>query len=146
MIKELYTKKLLVFFLQIILMQTMCAMEINNMELENKRIAHAYYIAMAEKNIVELAQYLDEDVSFIAPLAIVVGKQVFLERVQEFFDYSATLTIRSVFGSYDQGMVVFSLEYPRPIGVVEAAALLHIQDGLITRIELFYDGRLFEKK
>jgi hypothetical protein len=139
-------KKLLIFFLQSMLMHTLCAMEIGTMELENKKIARAYYTAMAEKNIVELEKYLDEDVVFTAPLASIVGKQLFLERVQEFFDYSATLTIRVVFGLQDQGMVVFSLDYPQPIGIVEAAALLNIQNGLITRIELFYDGRLFEKK
>ncbi|MDP3788554.1 MAG: nuclear transport factor 2 family protein [Candidatus Chromulinivorax sp.] len=139
-------KKLLVFFLPCIFMQTLCSMTMNSLALENKRIARAYYTAMAEKNIVALQKYVDEDVVFVAPLATVYGKELFLERVQEFFTYSATLTIRSVFGSYDQGMVVFSLEYPRPIGIVEVAALLHIEEGLITKIELFYDGRLFEKQ
>lgn len=136
---------IMLFFLQIMFMQNICAVTMNYLALENKTIARVYYTAMAEQNIVALQKYLDEDVMFVAPLATVYGKELFLERVQEFFACSATITIRSVFGSYDQGMVVFSLEYPRPIGIVEAAALLNIQDGLITRIELFYDGRLFEK-
>jgi hypothetical protein len=139
-------KKLLMIFIQIMFMHNLCAITMNYLALENKRIARNYYTAMAEKNIVELEKYLDDNVIFVAPLTTVLGKELFLERVEEFFAYSATVTIRSVFGSYDQGMVVFSLDYPRPIGVVEAAALLDIQDGLITRIELFYDGRLFEKQ
>src|SRR3989339_1568615 len=52
---------------------------------QNKAIAHAYYTAMAEKNIVALEKYLDDHVVFIAPLATVIGKEAFLERVEEFF-------------------------------------------------------------
>ena len=116
------------------------------MHKNNRDIAQAYYTAMADKNIYSVAQYLDDDVVFVAPLARVVGKQEFLERVKEFFAYSATLTIRVVFGSSEQGMVVFTLDYPAPIGIVEAAALLNIENGLSTSIELFYDARPFEKK
>ncbi len=139
-------KKFLLFFLQTMLIQNLCATTMNSLALENKIIARSYYTAMADKNIIGVEKYLDDNVVFVAPLATVVGKELFLERVQEFFSYSATITIRSVFGSYAQGMVVFSLHYPAPIGIVEVAALLDIQDGLITRIELFYDGRLFENK
>ena len=138
--------KLLLLFLPCMFMQTLRATSIAYLALENKRIARAYYTAMAEKNIAGLEKFLDEDVEFIAPLATVCGKELFLERVREFFATRATITIRSAFGSYDQGVVVFSLEYPQPIGRVEAAALLNIEDGLITKIELFYDGRLFENK
>ena len=37
--------------------------------------------------------------------------------------------------------------WPRyePIGRVDFAALLNIEDGLITKIKLFYDVRPFEK-
>ncbi len=113
---------------------------------ENKAIAQAYYTAMAEKNIVALEKYLDEDVLFVAPLATCIGKQDFLERVQEFFACSAMLTIDVVFSSHNQAMVVFTLNYPAPIGIVEAAALLNIDKGLIKKIQLFYDAHLFDKK
>ena len=48
---------------------------------DNKSIAYAYYTAMAEQNSIELAKYLDEKVIFVAPLATVVGKNLFFERV-----------------------------------------------------------------
>jgi SnoaL-like domain len=120
--------------------------EIVSIDQDTKVIAQSYYTAMAEKNFDGVAQYLDKDVIFVAPLITIIGKSAFLERVTDFFAYSAILTIRTVFGSHDQAVVVFTLDYPAPIGRVETAALLNIQDGLITKIELFYDGRLFEKK
>ncbi len=113
---------------------------------QNKAIAQAYYTAMAEKNIFALEKYLDEDVLFIAPLATVIGKQAFLERVQEFFASCATLTIEVVLSSCDQAVVLFVLDYPAPIGIVEAVALLDIDQGCINKIKLFYDVRLFDKK
>jgi len=113
---------------------------------QNKAIAHAYYTAMAEKNIVALEKYLDDHVVFIAPLATVIGKEAFLERVEEFFACSATLTIDVVFSSDNQAVVVFTLDYPAPIGIVEAVALLNIEKGSIKKIQLFYDARLFDKK
>jgi len=119
---------------------------VSSMHEDTKAIAQVYYTAMAERNFDGVAQYLDQDVIFVAPLTTIVGKQAFLERVQDFFAYSAILTIRTVFGSQDQAVVVFTLDYPVSIGRVETAALLDIHAGLITRIELFYDGRLFEKK
>ena len=116
------------------------------MHKNNRDIAQAYYTAMADKNIDSVAQYLDDDVVFVAPLARVVGKQEFLERVKEFFAYSGALTIRTTLGSQDQAVVVFTSDYPAPIGSVDFAALLNIKDDLITSIELFYDGRVFDNR
>lgn len=118
----------------------------SSMHQDAQAIAQTYYTAMAERNLDGVAQYLDGNVVFIAPLTTIVGKQAFLERVKEFFAYSVNLTIRTVFGSQDQAVVIFTLDYPAPIGRVETVALLNIDTGLITRIELFYDGRLFEHK
>ena len=110
---------------------------------DSKEIARAYYQAMADKDLQGVATFLDRDVVFSAPLATVIGKKNFLARVEEFFAYCSTLTIRSVFSQDDQAVVVFDLEYPAPIGLVQAVALLQITDGLIYNIQLFYDERLF---
>ena len=113
---------------------------------DNKVIAQAYYTAMAEKNIADLAQYLDPNVLFVAPLATVAGKQAFVETVTKFVNFFSKLTIRSTFGSFDQAVVVYTLDFAGSIGKVETAALLQIQNGLIIKIELFYDARPFDKK
>ena len=109
-------------------------------------IAKAYYAAMAEKNIDDLTQYLDQNVVFVAPLATVTSKQNFVDTLQKFITFFRTLKIRSVFGSQDEAMVVYTLDFPGSIGKVETAAFLNFKDGLITKIELFYDARPFEKK
>lgn len=112
---------------------------------DSKAIGQAYYQVMADKNLQGVATFLDDNFLFSAPLAIIVGKEDFLARVAEFFACCSILTIRSVFCQDDQAVVVFDLEYPEPIGLVQAVALLQIHDGLICRIKLFYNVRLFEK-
>ena len=107
-------------------------------------IAQAYYTAMAEKKIDDLDKFLDPHVLFVAPLAIVKGKAAFVETVKKFLKFFTSLNIRTIFGLQDQAMVVYTLDFPGSVGKVETAALLHIQNGLIIRIELFYDARPFE--
>ena len=43
-------------------------------------------------------------------------------------------------------MVENNVACPAPIGMIQTAALMTFKDGLIARIELFYDARPFEKK
>ena len=109
-------------------------------------IAQAYYTAMAKRNVADLENFLDENVLFSAPLATVTGKHAFVETLQKFVIFFTKLTIRSTFGSQNQAMVVYTLDFPGSIGKVETAALLNIKDGLIIKIELFYDARPFENK
>ena len=104
---------------------------------DSKEIGRSYYQAMADKNLEGVATFLDDDVIFLAPLAIVIGKQEFLARCEEFFACCSTLTINSIFGEYDQAVVIFDLQYPEPIGLVQAVAVLQIKDQLIGRIQLF---------
>ena len=116
------------------------------MHKDNITIAQAYYTAMSEKNIVDLEKYLDSNVLFVAPLATVTGKEAFVDTLKRFVTFFTTLMIRTVFGSHNQAMVVYTLDFPESIGKVETAAMLNIENGLITKIELFYDARPFEKK
>jgi hypothetical protein len=43
-------------------------------------------------------------------------------------------------------MIVYDLDCQAPIGNFRVAALMDIRNGLIEKIELFYDARPFEKK
>ena len=116
------------------------------MNKNNVNIAKAYYGAMSKKNINDVEKYLHADVQFSAPLAKVTGKKTFLESITKFISFFKTLTIRAQFGSDDQAIVVYDVDFPAPIGMVPTVALMNIQNGLITKIELFYDARPFEKK
>lgn len=109
----------------------------------SRDIAIAYYTAMKEKNIDEIAKYLHHDVQFTSPLAKKTGKDAVIEAVKGFMAFFKALAIRTAFNSSDQAMVVYDVVFPDPIGCVPSAALIDYDNGLITRIELFFDARSF---
>ena len=113
---------------------------------KNMAIAEAYYTALREKNTREMGKYLHPNVQFLGPLADMAGKEAVLEAAEKFRAFIKNLTIRATFGSKNQAMVVFDLDCPAPVGVCRSATLMTIEEGLITRLELFYDARPFEKK
>lgn len=113
------------------------------MDTQNASIAEAYYKAFAEKNMPEMEKYLNDDVQFVAPLDKVSGKRAVIEAARGFANFFKSLTIRAQFGSGTQAVIVYDLELPAPIGVFSSTALMTLHEGLITKIELFYDARPF---
>lgn len=109
-------------------------------------IAEAYYVAMGDKNITEMEKYLHPDIHFMGPLAEMKGKIAFIKATKEILNLFNTLTIRAKFDSGDKVMMAYDLAFPPPIGNSRGATLLTFQEGLISKIELFYDARPFEKK
>jgi len=110
-------------------------------------IARNYYSAMENKSVQELEKYLDPDVQFISPLGKMSGKENVLNAAKGFMNIFDSLEIKQKLDN-DQGsaVVVFDLMCPAPIGTFRAATLMTIKDNLITKMELFYDPRPFEKK
>jgi ketosteroid isomerase-like protein len=109
-------------------------------------VAEAYYKAVGAKDIKSLEKYLHPDVQFIAPLAKTKGKDAVLESTKSFTAFLKTLTIRTTLGSDDQAAVVYDVDCPAPIGNIPTVSLMTFREGLISKIELFYDARPFEKK
>lgn len=109
------------------------------MKAETKAIGVAYYTALGEKNIEKVRQYLHSDIQFTDPQEKVIGKEAVLKAAQGFTEIFKTLTIRAQFGSEDQAMVVYEVEIPGLSKKLQAASLLSFQEGLISKIELFYD-------
>src|SRR5262245_4853869 len=108
--------------------------------------AHAYYTAMGNRDIAGLERLLDPDVQFLGPMAEMVGKQRVLEAAKKIFLLPFNqLNIRAKFGEGDQVALVYDLHFPPPIGISRATSLISFKNGLISRIELFYDGRPFAK-
>ncbi len=116
------------------------------MNQNNVAIAEAYYTAVGEKNLDDMEKYLHPDVQFISPFAELKSKASVLEAVTRFMTLFNTLTIRAKFDSNDQAVLVYDVDFPAPIGNIPTASLLTFQDKLIAKIELFFDGRPFEKK
>lgn len=112
----------------------------------NLDIANNYYAAMGNKDLDGMAKYLDPEVELIGPLAEVKGKQDALEAAKKLFYTFNTLNIRAQFEDGDHAMLAIDLHCPVPIGTFKVAVLLSFKQGLICRIELFYDARAFENK
>jgi hypothetical protein len=57
-----------------------------------------------------------------------------------------SITIRAKFGSGDEVMLAYDFDFLAPINILHAAVLMQFREGLIAKIELFFDGRPFDKK
>ncbi len=100
-------------------------------------IGEAYYTALGAKNINEVEKYLHQDVQFSDPQETVNGRKSVLEAANRFMNIFHSLTIRTKLASEDQVMIVYEVMIQdKPL---KAASLLSFQDGLISKIELFYD-------
>lgn len=111
-------------------------------------IARGYYTAMKNKDLATLEQHLHPDVLFIGPMAEMTGKNSVATAAKNFMNFFNALEIRHILeNSHDSSaVVVFDLICPAPIGTLRAATFMHIEHNLITKMELFYDARPFEKK
>ncbi|MBS4169175.1 nuclear transport factor 2 family protein [Parachlamydia sp. AcF125] len=116
------------------------------MDKNNLAIARAYYTTLREKEIDKTEKFLHPNVQIIGPLAKMMGKETVLEALKKFTNIFKTLTIRQAFAAEDQAVIIYDLECPAPIGTVPTAAFVTLQKELITKIELFFDGRPFDKK
>lgn len=108
---------------------------------DTEAIGAAYYTALGEKNIEMVKKYLHPDIQFIDPQEKVIGREAVLKAAKGFTGIFKTLTIRAKFGSEDQAMIVYDVEIPGLSKKLQAASLLSFQEGLISKIELFYDSR-----
>lgn len=110
-------------------------------------LGEKYYQHIGNKNIEEVSQFLDPSVEFFGPLAHLQGKKAVLQATENFIKMFQSLTIKAKFGSDDQAMIVYEVNIPGMAEKFPGASLLSFRDGLIVRVELFYDGsRFIEKK
>jgi hypothetical protein len=114
---------------------------------DNPRVVvETYYRLMLEKDFDAMGQYLHPNVHFIGPLAEMVGKEAVVDAAKKLSELLDTIEIRAKFSSDNQVMLAYDFMFPEPIGKLRAAVLMELQQKLITKIELFYDGRPFEDK
>lgn len=115
------------------------------MKTDTKATGVAYYTALGEKNIEKVKDYLHPDIQFTDPQETVIGREAVLQAAKGFTKIFKSLTIRSKFGSEDQAMIVYDVEIPGLSKKLLAASLLNFQEGLISKIELFYDTKGLRK-
>ena len=64
-----------------------------------------------------------------------------IQALKGFCSTMDSLSITTKLASEDQVMLAYNITFPEPIGNLRAAGLLNLDNNLITRIELFYDGQ-----
>ncbi len=111
----------------------------------NAACAEAYYKAMSEKDLPEMARYLHPDVRLITPMEDLRGKEVVLEAAKKLLNFIQSIGVQAKFESETQAMLAYDMHFAAPAGVCRAAALMTFQDGLIVRNELFFDASPFKK-
>jgi SnoaL-like domain len=112
---------------------------------DTKALGTAYYTALGEKNIQEVKKYLHPDIQFTDPQETVIGKEAVLKAAEGFTGIFKALIIRAQFGTENQAMIVYEVEIPGLPKKLQAASLLSFQEGLISKIELFYDSKTFRE-
>jgi hypothetical protein len=100
---------------------------------------------MSDKDVAGAARHLHPDVRFTGPMADLVGKEAVLEAAKRFATLVKGIVVRAKFGSDDQKMLAYDVDFDEPIGICRTAVLMTFKNGLIASIELFYDARAFEK-
>lgn len=111
------------------------------MKADTKALGTAYYTALGEKNLEAVKECLHPDIQFSDPQEKVIGREAVLAAAKGFTGIFKTLTIKAKFGSENQAMIVYEVEIPGLSKNLKSASLLSFQDGLISKIELFYDSR-----
>lgn len=112
---------------------------------ETATIANKYYEAVSSKHTQNVAILLHPDVRLIGPLGNADGKESVLQAVTRFAGLLKSLHVIVSFGSEDRAVVNYDVNFGKPFGIIRSVALISVRDNLISRIELFFDARPFEK-
>ncbi len=112
---------------------------------DTKNIAVAYYKALGEKNMEEVVGYLHPNIQFTDPQETHIGSDAVLKAATGFAGVLKTLTIREAFGTENKAMIVYEVDIPGLPKKLQASSLLSFEDGLISKIELFYDSKILRK-
>jgi len=108
--------------------------------------AEEYYTLVAKRDIEGIKGYLHPDVEFKGPLVSLKGREAVLDATKNFMNTFKSLTVRAKIGSDNQAMIVYDVDVPCISPSFFGASHLSFQDGLIRKIELYFDGSRFEKK
>ena len=114
------------------------------METNSVKCAGEYYELMGKKDVEGVKRYLHDNVEFSGPLSTLKGKEAVAESVAGFMRVFKTLTVKAKFVAEDQAVVIYELDIPGIASDFPSASYLTFQDGLIVKIQLFFDGSKFK--
>jgi hypothetical protein len=106
-------------------------------------LAESYYAAFNDKDLSAIKRHLHPEVRFISPMGESSGRDSVLEAAGRLIGIIKSIKVRAKFGAGDQVMLAYDLYYGERAAICRAAVLMNFKDGLIARLELFYDARPF---
>ncbi len=110
---------------------------------DNLKSAENYYGSMLKKDFDTMARYLHQNVEFIGPLSKAHGKAEVIEAAKSFSNALLDISIRSRFACDDRIVLIYDLTFSASSEKLPAAVMMNFTDNLISRIEVFYDTKLF---
>lgn len=116
------------------------------MHTNHMKLAEEYYTLVGEKNVEGIKKYLHRDVEFYGPLATLKGKEAVIGMTSGFMERIKSLKIQASFASGDQAMIVYESDIPGISSHFPGASLMSFRDGLIVKIQLFFDASPFVEK
>ena len=91
---------------------------------KNVASAVAYYKAMADKDLAAMARHLHPDVRLVTPMEELTGKDAVIQAAERLLNFIQGIKVHATFGSEDQAMLSYDMDFADPIGVCRAAALM----------------------
>ena len=104
-----------------------------------KGIAEDYYKALGKKDIHLVKTFLHPEIVFSDPQESVSGKDNVLDAAERFSHIFTSMDVRSVFEKEDEAAVIYNVNISGLKNPLKAVSHLSFKDGLISKIELFYD-------
>lgn len=118
-------------------------MKMTDSTLNHIATAEAYYEAISNKDLNGVAKTLHPQVELFGPLATLNGKQSVVDAAKGYMSFVRTISVKTRFSAGQQVMLTYDADFGEPIGLCRTAVLMTFADGLIQRIELFFDASPF---
>jgi hypothetical protein len=112
----------------------------------NLKTATSYYTAMNDRDFDIMSSYVHPEVTCISPLDTINTRDVVVAAAKNFANFFKTITIKEEFSSENKVALLLETSCPEPVGCFRSTSVLSFENGLISKIELFYDPRPFKKE
>lgn len=113
---------------------------------QNLEVALHYYRHLLDKNFEAMENCVHPAVSFLSPLVEMSGRAAVISSAKNLSQTLQDIEIRAKFEMGNRIMLAYDFIFPEPIGKLRSAVLMELTEKLISKIELFFDGRPFLEK
>lgn len=101
---------------------------------------------MNDRDFDKMSSFLHPEVTCISTLDIINTRDIVVAAAKNFSNFFKSITIKEEFTSENKVVLLLETDYPEPVGCFRSTSVLSFEDGLISKIELFYDPRAFKRE